>query len=390
VRIGYVVSHPIQYQAPLFRALSAQPGVDFEVLFGDDHGMESSHDSGFGREVRFDVPLTGGFRHRFLRNVALRPGPRFTGIINPEIVSLLRRGRHDALIFHGYARATNLIAMLTPRGAVPKVLLRGDSNSRARVGRTKGKVKQVLLRALFKRVDRFLAVGTRNAEYYRAYGVEDSRISFAPYAVDNEFFRERSAAARNAPREARRRLGMPEQHVLFVFCGKLVPAKRPADAIRALALARREVECGLVIVGDGPLRSDLEAEALRLGVASDVAFLGFRNQTELPEIYGACDALVLPSGHEPWGLVVNEAMACGLGTIVSDEVGAAPDLVDDRNGAIFSTGDVAALGKAYRRLAADPGGLMGMKAESFERIRRWSIEESAAGIIAGVRASLAS
>ncbi len=82
---------------------------------------------------------------------------------------------------------------------------------------------------------------------------------------------------------------------------------------------------------------------------------GFQNQTELPAWYAAADVLVLPSdGGETWGLVVNEALACGTPAVVSDAVGCAPDLALDRDpgrtGAVFAVGDPAALADAVERL----------------------------------------
>ena len=110
---------------------------------------------------------------------------------------------------------------------------------------------------------------------------------------------------------------------------KLIPKKRPVDPLMALARIPAERRPrGWCTSGQPAFRSELEHKASELGLSEQVFFLGFRNQTELPAIYGACDVLVLPSDFEPWGLVVNEAMACGMAVIASDQVGAVPDLVE--------------------------------------------------------------
>jgi glycosyltransferase involved in cell wall biosynthesis len=86
------------------------------------------------------------------------------------------------------------------------------------------------------------------------------------------------------------------------------------------------------------------------------AMTGFVNQSELPSYYHAADILVLPSEAEPWGLVVNEAMAAGVLPVVSDRVGSAPDLVVGV-GEVYPCGDTARLADALRRaltLASNP------------------------------------
>lgn len=389
MRLAYLVSHPIQYQAPLFRSIAALPGIDFEVLFCHDHGVRATLDPGFGREIRFDVALTEGFPHRFLRNVSPRPSPTFLGNLNPEVISLIGRPRHDAIVLHGYGRATNLAAVLLPRGRRPKLLLRGDSNSRTPVARGKAMAKALVLPQLLKRIDGFLSIGTRNTEYYLRYGVPQSRITVAPYAVDNAYFATRAAEARACPDAVRRQLGLPVRVPLFVFCGKLIGLKRVQDAIRALAAVRKRSPCAMAIAGDGPLRAELERLVGELSLQSQVHFLGFRNQSELPALYGASDVLVLPSEREAWGLVVNEAMACGLAVLASEEVGCAPDLVGEDNGAVFRAGDVESLARAMGSLAGDSRRLQEAKSSSLTKIQGWSIEASAARVVEGARQALA-
>ncbi|MFN7132503.1 MAG: glycosyltransferase, partial [Myxococcales bacterium] len=213
--------------------------------------MRPTLDRGFAREIRYDVPLTDGFEHRFLRNVAPNPRVAFSGLINPEVVPLVAAGRFDALIVHGYASASTLLALLTPRFAGrTRVLLRGESHLLEPRPATRRAVKQVLLRPLFARIDHFLAIGTRNREYYRAYGVSDERITIAPYAVDNTFFTEASRPGREQRAQVRSSFGLAEGVPVFVFCAKFIPVKRPLDVIRAFAAASRRGDNALVVVGE--------------------------------------------------------------------------------------------------------------------------------------------
>ncbi len=164
--------------------------------------------------------------------------------------------------------------------------------------------------------------GTR--ELMLSLGIADQRITLTPYSVDNDWW---IAEAAKVDREAERgKLGLKPDELAILFCAKLQPWKRPMDLLRAFAKAGL-ADAKLIFAGEGPLRPDLEADAIRLGVASQVKFLGFVNQSALPVLYRVVDLMVLPSAYEPFAVVVNEAMCCACPVLASDQVGAARDLV---------------------------------------------------------------
>jgi glycosyltransferase involved in cell wall biosynthesis len=234
-------------------------------------------------------------------------------------------------------------------------------------------------------VDAFLAIGTRNAEYYRFYGVPEDRIFHMPYAVDNAFFRRRAAEARLYREHLRANLGLSRERPVILFASKLQKRKRPWDLLEAY---RRLSPDGnsepipyLLFVGDGEERERLQRAVRELGWSS-VRFLGFVNQTELPAFYDLADVFVLPSEREPWGLVVNEVMNAAKPVIVSDQVGAAWDLVKEgENGFIVPVGDVETLADRIRRLTVDRALAERMGAASARRIAVWDFEADLAGLI---------
>ena len=387
LRIAFVSSHPVPYHVPTYRALASHPSVDLEVLYTHTHGVTETFDAGFGRAVKFDVPLLEGYRYRFLNNIAVKPGLHFAGQMNPELPLAIARGDYDAVVVHGYQSASTVAALIVPRGRRTRVLLRSESilnNPKRSVA--KRAAKQVLLRALFARIDHFLAIGTLSQQYFQTYGVPLDRITIAPYTVDNEYFERRSADARNDQAEARRRLGLPTDRAIFLYCSKIVAHKRPLDVLRAFARARSVCPAALVYVGDGAQMPELQAEITRLAIGQDVHVLGFRNQSDLPEIYGACDVFVQASEREPWGMVVNEAMACGLAICASDQVGSSYDLIAD-NGAQFPAGNIERLAEALLQMSADSAKLTRMKAASLRRIREWTASHTAQAVVDGVLAA---
>jgi glycosyltransferase involved in cell wall biosynthesis len=192
--------------------------------------------------------------------------------------------------------------------------------------------------------DRLSLLGQRNREYLQHYGVPYERMFSVPHFVDNEWFRAGAEMARKQKAEIRKEWGATNGTLIALFAGKFTPKKRPGDLLESLARLRLGGQHAIaVFVGAGELEPNLRQNAARLRVVA--RFEGFRNQTELPARYASADTLVLPSdGGETWGLVVNEAMACGLPAIVSQAVGCAPDLIEEgRTGFTFPLGDVSAL-----------------------------------------------
>jgi glycosyltransferase involved in cell wall biosynthesis len=383
MRLAILASHPIQYQAPLFRAISRQPDVELQVLFCHDHGVKPTLDPGFGKIFQYDVPLLEGYRSRFLTNYARRPSLRPTGMANAEIVTVVARGGFDAVLVQGYTSLTSLMALATPRRGT-RLLFRGESNLDAE--RTLGlrAAKQLGLRALFSRVDHFVAIGKLNAEYFQHYGVPAAKISIAPYSVDNAYFAERARETAKNRAAVRAKLGLPERGVVFLFVAKVYGIKRPLDLLAAFEKSCRDGGQGtLCFVGEGQLSAELDRRVEASAFKDRVRVLGFRNQSELPEIYAASDVLVLPSEHEPWGLVVNEALASGMTAVTSQKVGSAPDLVEPE--CVFPVGDTEKLASILRALGGDPARVEELKVIAQRKIQRWDIAHTAAAIVSAAR-----
>ncbi len=388
-RLAVLTSHVIQYQDPLFKQLAAERDIDLTVFFCSDWGAAPYRDPGFGREVCWDVQnILEGYRSKVLKNWSLRPKvSRFWGLVNPRIIVELAGGNFDAIWVHGWSNCTTWIAMLTAFVLGIPVLLRGESHLLCPPASTlRQRIKRRVLVWLFRRVAAFLAIGSLNAEFYRAYGAPESRIFQVPYSVDNQKFIQRAMELRSERASIRARLGASGDTPVVLFSGKLIPQKSPLDLLRAFEEAVAKCPAHLVYLGDGRLASELRKYASSRKIPN-VHFVGFQNQSKLAEFFVAADLFVLPSRHEPWGLVVNEALCFGLPVILSDRVGAGQDLVDDnQTGFIFPSGDVAALRDCLLRLLSEGPLRKRMSLAAEERIARWSFEADIAGIRASLRA----
>jgi glycosyltransferase involved in cell wall biosynthesis len=383
VRLAYLVSHPIQYQAPLLRRIAQEPDIDLTVFFGSDFSVRDYKDEGFGVGVKWDVPLLDGYRHEFLPVLRDKATVSVASPLNFGIFSRLRG--FDVLWVHGYATVNALHGMLAAKALGIPVLLRAESwlGDRERGG---GKLaaKQFFFEALKELVAGVMPIGTLNAAYWHHYLGEDFPASLMPYAVDNDYFQKQSRQARMGREELLAELKLDSSRPVILFASKLQSRKRCEDLLEAYKNLspedRIEPNAYLVIVGDGEERASLERRAGESGFTG-VRFCGFRNQSELPRFFDIASVFVLPSRHEPWGLVVNEVMNAGRAVIVSDEVGSQPDLITDGlQGCVFPAGDVKALTAALRRVLATPetAALMGQR--GLERIQTWGFEEDIRGL----------
>lgn len=393
-RIAYLVTHPIQYQAPLLRRLSAEPDFDLTVFFQSDVSLRAYHDAGFGRSFQWDVPLLDGYRHEFLPAIARRDQVNGLGPLSYGIASRLWHGRFDVLWVHGYALWFNWVAICAAKAAGIAVLVRDEATpTSARRSPGRKALKRMFFTTLKRVCDGFLAIGTLNREYYLQNGIDPERIFLMPYCVDNDYFASLARAAAPGLPALREELALAPDRPVILFASKFQRRKRAADLVdafeRLTAGADPRRMPYLVLAGDGEARPELEARAAR--VADAVRFVGFRNQSELPAFFDLCDVFVLPSEHEPWGLVVNEAMSAGRAVVVSDQVGCGPDLVRDGvNGYIYRCGDVEGLADALRNVLQEPDRARAMGAASAEIIGGWNFERDIAGLRDAVEAVTAS
>jgi glycosyltransferase involved in cell wall biosynthesis len=357
VRFAAIVSHPIQHFAPLFRALARTDGLRVKVFYCCDWGVRPYHDPGFAQTFAWDVDLLAGYEHEFLP-IRKRPrGMGFWDIDNPRVGERLDAFGPQVLWLHGYGHRTCWRAARWARGRAA-LLHFGDSELVHPRSWWRRLLKEMTLRRHFRRCDAFITIGDNNEAYYRYYGVPAAKLFRGAYPIDLARFRDAVTAPGRPSRDAvRRRYGMPADGVVALLVGKLQERKRPADFVRALARLRGEaVPVWGLLVGDGPLRPELEGLIRQHGLADRVRITGFVNQAEMPLLLEAGDLLVTASDNDPHPLVVTEGLAVGLPVVASDRVGCIGPTDTARpgvNALVYPCGDVAALARQVRLLAED-------------------------------------
>ena len=376
LRIAVLVSHPIQYYAPIFRALATR--CDLHVFYGQRLTPQQQGAVGFGTTFEWDIDLLSGYASTFLHNVSRKPGPEhFGGCDTPEIGARLRAGGFDALLVMGWHLKSYIQGIFAAKRMGIPVMVRGDSHLDTPRSALKRGAKEIIYPVFLRVFDGALYVGQKSRAFYEHYRYPAARLFHSPHCVDNDWFAMRATSeARSA---FRRSLEIRDDAFVVLFAGKLEPMKRPLDVVAAAARCRaagRPVE--VMVAGAGELEPALRKCASELGVPTYV--LGFCNQTEMPAAYAAADALVLPStGGETWGLVANEALACGRPVIVSEACGCAPDLAaDGEAGRVTPVGDVDGIAAAIDSVMREPP----LKSAIDERSRSHSIARAVDGISA--------
>ena len=388
-RLAYIVTHPIQYQAPLLRLL-ARNGIALKVFFLSDFSLHEHYEHDFSQTFKWDVPLTDGYAWEILP----RWGIGASTPLHPHwpvqgLKRRLRDGCFDAVWIHGWGHVGLRQAVRAAHALGLPVLLRGDSTPGSPVTRgLRERLGDVWHRRLFEHVAGFLCIGSLNRQFYRQLGAQDDRLFYMPYAVDNDGFQQSCRKAREYREKFRAELRLARGRAVVLFAARFIPIKAPQDLLNAYLDLRhhwKNRNTGtppyLLFVGDGPLRSELENRSKELA-GDDVRFLGFRNQSEMPALYDLCDVFVLPSHYEPWGLVVNEVMNAVKPVIVSDRVGAAPDLVrSGANGWVYPHGDIKALSNILYNALKSPAALKEMGRNSLRIIERWNFEADRKGLL---------
>jgi glycosyltransferase involved in cell wall biosynthesis len=360
--LAILTTHPIQYQVPLWQALARDGRVPFEVWYLSKHAAEVSRDRDFGKSFAWDLDMLAGYPHQFLDvDPGAAPNDFWKCRLRESLAERMRAAGVKALWIQGWQVAAYWQAVWAAKKSGAEVWLRGESNDLAPTTIWKRAIKRVVLGQLFRRVDRFLSIGTANRRLYEKFGVSRNQLYPAPYAVDNERFRQQANKIRKSKLEIRKQWNIPGDAFCVLFCGKFIPKKRPLDlvaAVSSLVTRHSSLKIHPLFAGSGELGEQLRANCnimfdaenpdsspvTRHVLLPNATFAGFLNQTEVSRAYIAADCLVLPSDYrETWGLVVNEAMASGLRCVISDQCGCAEDLGAKEGNAVFRCREVSEL-----------------------------------------------
>lgn len=348
--LAVIESHPVQYHAPVYRALQAEHGIPVTAIYGSDVSVAGYHDVEFGVSFAWDTDLLAGYDSHFLIRCSSTNGGKATPADASDVAGLLERLRPSAVMLLGYGSQFDRRALFAAwRSSIPTIF-RGETTDHAvSRTRTRGWLRDNALSVLYSQMAQVMYIGQHSLKHFERLGVPHEKLTFAPYCVATNVFdcdEQNRLVLRSATRDE---LGLLATDIVLLFSGKISERKGPDLLIEAVKLVPEPLRSRVCVcfLGDGHMRSAVRAMAEATPIVR-TSFPGFQNQTHLSRYYHAADALVLPSrSGETWGLVVNEALHHGVPCVVSSAVGCAPDLIaQGETGFIFESGSVTELAKA--------------------------------------------
>ncbi|MEH2312072.1 MAG: glycosyltransferase family 4 protein [Nostoc sp.] len=334
IKLAILLTHPVQYFAPVFRELAQQPNLQLKVFFGCNHGVIPREDPNFGVVFQWDCQPTAGFEHEFLSHNSLEDLKGLRGIkLAAKAFTAINHYQPDAVLIFAYSPTFITVSTLLLCLTGHKLMLRAETTDEA-LSRSyiKDKIRQLSLSLYYRQFTHFFPIGTDSINHYLRMGVDKSRMTLAHYAIDIQFFQKQVDFWLPQRETLRNQLGIAKTDRVLMYCGKIFPPKDPLLIPKAFTLlpVSGKNNLWLLAIGEGEMRSQFE-KLSKEELGARAIFFGFKNQSELGKYYAIADALILPSkSGETWGLVVNEALQFGLKVILSDRVGSGKDLIKSR------------------------------------------------------------
>ena len=374
-RVAFVSPEPTPYRSPLLDRIAATEQVDLTVIYaartvaGRTWTVEPLH-----RAVFLDGVKVPGVRRVLRHDYPVTPG----------LWRALRQAKPDCVVVSGWSTFAAQAAIGWCRARrVPYILLVESHDAGPKAG-WRRRVKQTVVPTVVKGAAGVLVTGSLARESMLALGAPPDRIRVFANTIDVARYGERAAKLAGRRDELRQGYGLSPEDVVVLTVARLAPEKGIDTLLRAAAMAGAAV----LVVGDGPERATLERLANELGVPATFRALPWE---QVVEAYALADVFALLSRHEPWGVVVNEAAACGLPLVLSDRVGAAHDLLrDGENGMLVPADDAEAAGAALTRLGADAELRKRLGRQSRELARGFGYGPSVESLLAAVREATAS
>lgn len=368
----FINSHPIQYLAPLYQYVTKN-NLPVEVWYGSDASIAGLYDKEFGKTVKWDIDLLKGYTFRFFKNYKkLQKAPTsFWELWNPGMFWAILKEPKSIIIFNGWQFCMHILLALLAAIRGHHIYIRMEMPWKQEIEK-KGfnqQVKKIAIKKYLQLFRGYLYIGQQNKLYYQHMGIKEEKLIFAPYCVDNERFHSFWQQHNQHKKSVRQQLHIPEDAMVILYSGKLIPKKRPLDLLKAFNTIQAN-NGYLIFMGDGELRAEMET----IMQSNKTIITGFINQSLIPQYYTIADVFVMCSEMgETWGLSVNEAMNFSLPIIISDLTGCSDDLVENNvNGFVFETGNISALANCLETLIIQPqlGATMG--AASLKKIQRYS------------------
>lgn len=340
-KIIYLVSHPIQYQAPLIKLFSRILRKKLEVIYLSDFSIGNFFEKSFYTKIKWDIDLLGKHKYLIINKNQHSECKYFKPFINFNLFKKIVKDKPEYVMIHGWANINFFIVMIICRLKGIKVLIRGENYIKQNIY-VINFLKFIYYKIILYFPSYYLYIGTANKQFYKKYGWNRKYIHFG-YAVDNKFLKVQSNKKINDKNI--QNLNVDQKNINFYFVGKLIKRKNAILILKAINLIKFDLKNAFFyFIGDGIELDNLKSFCIKKSL-KNIEFLGFQNTSEIPKIIKKMDVMICPSLQENWGLVVNETLTIGNMAIVSSAVKSSEDLINKNNGMIFKNNDEKELSK---------------------------------------------
>ena len=369
-KIKYILTHPIQYQVPLIRYLTTK-GIDLTVLYRSNFNLNKHLDKGFKKKISWSTNLLGGYKYKFLSYIGKNQVNNLYPITTNFYKDILDRNT-DIIFLHGIKTWYNIIIIFLAKIFNKKVFVREEFH---KYSKYRNNLNILINKFFFKIIDPFidiyLAIGSKNRQYYIENSIDKKKIVPMPYVVDNKIFYQK-------------RTNKIGEKIKLLYAGKLIKRKGINILLKSILLLNQKKRVKnkfeLTIVGDGYMKNEL-SKFISLNRLDNVKIIAFKNEKDLAKIYKKTDIFIMPSYYEPWGLTVNEALASQNAVICSNKVGSSFDLVKNEfNGYKFKEKNYKDLASKIYILISNRKKLQKFKNNGLKIISKWNFESCYFGL----------
>lgn len=359
------------YRIPLFNELAKNSMIDIVVYF------ESKSE----KNREWDVINSDLINYKILPGFTLEIGKDVYYHINPTIVKELFYGDYDVIISSGYSTFTAQITFLISKlFKKPFILWSGTTVNEP----TKYKLFSLpMIKFIVKYTDAYIAYGTNAKEYLIQLGAQKDKVFASFNTVDTTFFGEQCVKCKSKKTSLKNKFGINHENIIL-YVGQLIERKGVNYLLKAHEKLSDKHDVGLVLVGNGNQKQEL-MKLCKDNAIDNVYFIDFVQKDALTQYYAIADVFVLPSTEEVWGLVINEAMACGLPVISTEKVGASIDLIEQGvNGYVVPASDSDRLYESLKMILSDSKLKYSMGKASEEIINDFTISHAAKGFVRAI------
>ena len=244
--------------------------------------------------------------------------------------------------------------------------------------------KEHIKHFFLKHFDAFLAPGQKTKHYLEYMRIDSAKITTTGYSVNSNFFNEQYQLYGNKKETLLNELKI-KRNQNFIFIGRFSNEKNIFTLLKSFSKLKNN-NWGLLLLGDGPLKEDINSFIIDNKLETKILLPGFIQQNEIVKYLVSSNVFVLPSLSEPWGLVVNEAMLCRLPIIVSTKCGCQPELVEEGiNGYSFDPNNENRLTNLMQGFVSGDYNIKSMAEASYAIIRKHSPSIIAQNIVTGIK-----